>query len=57
MQVILTQYTRYMDLLHLIENTFYRKRISANPSPNANPSPSPNLQDLTLNHNIFGLTK
>jgi len=27
-----------MDLLHLLENTFDRKRISANPSPNPNRS-------------------
>jgi len=41
-----------MDVLHtLLENTFDRKRISANPTPN------PNLI-LTLKHtNVFGLTK
>jgi len=31
----------FMDLLHLIENTFDRKRISANPSPNPNSDPNP----------------
>jgi len=38
------------DLLHLIENTFDRKRIYANPSsyPNSNPNTNPNP---------FGLTK
>jgi len=32
------------DLLHLIENTFDRKRIYANTSsyPNSNPNPNPN---------------
>jgi len=43
-----------MDLLHLLENTFDRKRIYANPSsypnlnsnskPNTNPNPPPNAQ-------------
>jgi len=36
------------DLLHLIENTFDRKRIYAKPSsylnPNSNSNPNPNLK-------------
>jgi len=28
------------DLLHLLENTFDRKRISANPSPKSSPNPN-----------------
>jgi len=40
-----------MDPLHLLENTFDRKRISANPAS------TPTLS-LTLEHNIvFGLMK
>jgi len=49
------------DLLHLIKNTFDRKRIYANPSfyPNSNSNPNPNFNP---NPNpkaqlYFGLTK
>jgi len=42
------------DLLHLIEKTFDRKRISANPNPNPNSSPKPNLN---LNRKISPLLK
>jgi len=38
----------YRVLLHLLENTFNPKRISANPSLNPNSNP---------NHNVFQLTK
>jgi len=31
-----------LKLIHLIETTFDRKRISANPSPNSNPNPKLN---------------
>jgi len=50
--------------IYLFENTFDRKRISANPSPSLNPNPnsSPNFNCnpayLNLKHNnVFGLTK
>jgi len=33
-----------MVLLHLLENTFDRKRTSANPSPNSNSYPTPKVQ-------------
>jgi len=56
-----------MNLLHLIENTFDRKRIYANPSsypnPNSNSNPNANPNSnltltLTLKRNyVFGLTK
>jgi len=34
------------DLLDLFENTFDRKRISANPSPNPNSNPNTNSKAL-----------
>jgi len=36
----------HLDLLHLLENTFDRKRIYANtsPNPNSNPNPFPKAQ-------------
>jgi len=44
----------FLDLLHLLENWFDRKRISANPSPN----PIALTLTLILKHNnVFGLTK
>jgi len=41
-----------MNLLHLLENTLDRKRISANsypngPNPNSNPNPKNNVFELT----------
>jgi len=39
-----------MDLLHLIENTFDRKRIYANPSSSPNPNSNPNTNPNS-NHN------
>jgi len=32
------------DPLHLLENPFDQKRISANPSPNPDPNSNPNAQ-------------
>jgi len=49
-----------LDLLHLIENTFDRKRIAANPIPYPKPNPNhkPNSKLLALKkNNVFGLTK
>jgi len=40
------------NLSHLLENTFNRKRISANSSPNPNFNPNPKNDN-----NDFGLTK
>jgi len=39
---IVIDYMVFLDQLHLLENTFERKRTSANPSPNSNPSPNTN---------------
>jgi len=50
-----------MGLLHLFENTFDRKRISANPNPNPNfnrsinPNPNSDLKG-PLNPNFLNLT-
>jgi len=33
-----------LDLLHLLENAFDRKRISTNPSPNPSSNPNPKTQ-------------
>jgi len=35
------------DLLHLLENTFDRKRISAQPSSDPNPKFNPNLNPIS----------
>jgi len=40
-----TVYTFTLDLLHLLENMFDRKRISANTNPNPSPNSNPNLKN------------
>jgi len=40
-----------MDPLHLLENTFDRKRINANLSSYPNPNSNPNT-NLNSNHNL-----
>jgi len=41
--IVKSKVVKEMNLLHLLENTFDRKRISANPSPNPNPNCNSNL--------------